>query len=161
MRPFLAHLCGILLVSFGHVCSAWNTTETQCGNFSIVGGQVYTSGLAIVDSPQPCTPEGVCNVSHKDLNQTIDIQQGDFLQVAIDISGDGHLQWPESSSPNVTNLDAQFFSVTIFLTSYSENKNFTISNNTGVSAPLGNILTQEPGSTVSHVNWLCKAAKVD
>jgi len=100
-------------------------------------------------------------MSHKDSNQAIDLQQGDFLQVAIDISGDGHLQWPESSSLNVTNLDTQFFNITIFLTSYSENKNFTISNNTDASAPLGDILTQEPGSTVSHVNWLCKATKVD
>jgi len=158
MRSSLVHFIGILLLSFGRVCSAWNTSETQCGNFSIVGGQVYTPGLAIVDSPQPCTPEGVCNVS-KDFIQAIDIQQGDFLQVAIDMSGDGHLQWPESSSPNITDLETQFFNVTIFLTSYSKNKNFTISNNTDAGPPLGNILTQEPGSTVSHVNWLCKATK--
>ena len=100
-------------------------------------------------------------MSHKSLDLTIDIQQGDFLQIAIDISGDGHLQWPESSSSNVTNLETHFFNITIFLTSYSENKNFTISNNSDASAPLGNILSQEPGSTVSHVNWLCKLTKVD
>jgi hypothetical protein len=27
-------------------------------NFTIVGGQIYTPGLAIIDSPQPFTPEG-------------------------------------------------------------------------------------------------------
>lgn len=99
-------------------------------------------------------------MSHKDLFQLLTIPQGDFLQVAIDISGDGHLQLPASSSPNITNLQTHFFSITIFLTSYSENKNLTISNNTDAGAPLGNILTQEPGSTVSHVNWLCEATEL-
>ena len=27
-------------------------------NFTIVNGQIYTPGLAIIDSPQPFTPEG-------------------------------------------------------------------------------------------------------
>lgn len=28
------------------------------GNFTIVNGQIYTPGLAIVDAPQPYTPLG-------------------------------------------------------------------------------------------------------
>jgi hypothetical protein len=27
-------------------------------NFTIINGQIYTPGLAIVDAPQPFTPEG-------------------------------------------------------------------------------------------------------
>lgn len=32
--------------------------EQGPGNFTIVNGQVYTPGLAIIDAPQPFTPEG-------------------------------------------------------------------------------------------------------
>jgi hypothetical protein len=133
-------LFAVLLLSIlFHLTSANNTSQCTATDFTSSNGQIYTPGLAIVDSPQPCTPEG-----------------GDFLQIAMDMSGDGKLDWPKSSDPNITDLASQFWNVTIFLTSYEKGNNFTISNNTaGARAPLGNILTQEPGSTVSHVNWLC------
>ncbi|OCL06307.1 hypothetical protein AOQ84DRAFT_390273 [Glonium stellatum] len=121
----------IALVFFWSVCTATNG-EQNTGNFTIVGGQIYTPGLAIVDSPQPFTPEG-----------------GDFLQVALDISGDGRLPQPPNNADPLT----QIFNITIFLTSYTTLKNFTISNGTGTLPPLAPILAQEAGSTVKHVNF--------
>lgn len=35
-----------------------STILTVMGNFTIVNGQVYTPGLAIIDAPQPNTPLG-------------------------------------------------------------------------------------------------------
>lgn len=46
--------------------------------------------------------------------------------------------------------------ITIFLSSYDTNHNFTISNGTASAdaAALGRILSQEQSSTVKHVNWV-------
>ncbi|PYI08030.1 hypothetical protein BO78DRAFT_340003, partial [Aspergillus sclerotiicarbonarius CBS 121057] len=110
-------------------------------NFTIVNGQIYTPGLAIVDAPQPYTPLG-----------------GDTLQVAIDISGDGQL----STSPK-HNAATQFYDLTLFLTSTSTGKNFTISNGTTPAANntyVGPVLDLEPSSTVKHVNWIWPACFV-
>ncbi|KAJ5619163.1 hypothetical protein N7510_003147 [Penicillium lagena] len=108
------------------------------GNFTIVNGQIYTPGLAIVDSPQPYTPEG-----------------GQYLQVAIDVSGDGRLPWPPSTQS--ANSPTLFHNITLFLTSESLSHNFTISNGTVPSDNLqgyvGPVLDLEPSSTVKHVNW--------
>jgi len=103
-------------------------------NFTIIGGQILTPGLAIVDAPQPYTPLG-----------------GDFLQVALDVSGDGKLQLPPYPSDAAT----QIFNITIFLSSYDTGRNLTISNGTASTgnASLGEIMDQEAGSTVKHVNW--------
>jgi hypothetical protein len=77
----------------------------------------------------------------------------DYLQVAIDVSGNGQLPWPPV---NGSNIPTQFYNVTLFLTSYDLGHNFTISNATASngSLPFLNILQQEPGSTVKHVNWV-------
>jgi len=101
----------------------------------IVNGQIYTPGIAIIDAPQPNTPEG-----------------GDFLQVALDISSDGQLSLP----PYTENAPSKINNITIFLASYVTGKNFTITNGTASAnnASLGDILFQEPGSTVKHVNWI-------
>lgn len=76
----------------------------------------------------------------------------DFLQVALDVSGDGHLSLP----PYQYNASTQIFNITIFLFSYDTGKNLTISN--GTAGPenecVGDIMLQEPGSTVKHVNWI-------
>ncbi|KAJ5688986.1 hypothetical protein N7462_003378 [Penicillium macrosclerotiorum] len=109
------------------------------GNFTIVNGQVYTPGLAIVDAPQPNTPLG-----------------GDNLQVAIDVSGNGQLSWP----PSTQSADAptRLFGITLFLTSESLSHNFTISNGTeptnNSTGYVGPVLDLEPSSTVKHVNWI-------
>jgi hypothetical protein len=53
---WLMHLMGaaLLLASLG-LSSA---EEQGKANFTIVDGQIYTPGLAIIDAPQPFTPEG-------------------------------------------------------------------------------------------------------
>lgn len=101
----------------------------------IVNGQIFTPGIAIVDAPQPNTPLG-----------------GDFLQVALDVSSDGQLQLPPYPNDPVSAIH----NITIFLSSYTTGKNFTISNGTASAgnASLGEIMEQEPGSTVKHVNWV-------
>ncbi|KUJ18683.1 uncharacterized protein LY89DRAFT_706372 [Mollisia scopiformis] len=101
----------------------------------IVNGQIYTPGIALVDSPQPNTPEG-----------------GDFLQVALDVTSDGQLALP----PYPTNPNSAIWNITIFLSSYTTGYNFTISNGTATAnnASLGEIMAQEPSSTVKHVNWV-------
>jgi len=121
MRAALLLLCGAVAV--------------HASNFTIINGQIFTPGLAIVDAPQPDTPEG-----------------GDTLQVALDISGDGHLPFPLQNG----NQPTQIYNITLFLSSYVTGLNFTISNGTAASnnASLGDILLQEPGSTVKHVDWV-------
>ncbi|KAL1987621.1 hypothetical protein VTN96DRAFT_3221 [Rasamsonia emersonii] len=114
-------------------------------NFTIVNGLVFTPGLAIVDAPQPYTPVG-----------------GDTLQIAIDVSGDGKLPWPPSTqSPTSPTL---FHSITIFLTSYTTLRNFTISNGSDIPAGsmafVGPVLSLEPSSTVKHINWVWPACLV-
>ncbi|KFZ24365.1 hypothetical protein V502_01159 [Pseudogymnoascus sp. VKM F-4520 (FW-2644)] len=113
-------------------------------NFTIINGQIFTPGLAIVDAPQPNTPLG-----------------GEILQVAIDVSGNGKLGLPpyEDSAPS------QLHAITIFLTSYTTGLNLTIANGTALPATSSNsedgvVMTQEPGSTVKHVNWLWPACLV-
>lgn len=109
--------------------------------FSTLNGQILTPGLAIVDSPQPFTPEG-----------------GDFLQVALDVTGDGRFDLP----PYSKGFNTGFYNITIFLSSYDTGLNLTITNGTASAenASLGNILYQEPSSTVKHVNWVWPACFV-
>ncbi|KAJ5524264.1 hypothetical protein N7494_010914 [Penicillium frequentans] len=108
-------------------------------NFTVVNGQLYTPGLAIVDAPQPYTPLGGAN-----------------LQVAIDVSGNGALSWP----PSTQSADAPtlFHDITLFLTSESKSHNLTISNGTvpatNTTGYVGPVLDLEPSSTVKHVNWI-------
>ncbi|GKZ44866.1 hypothetical protein AbraIFM66951_007194 [Aspergillus brasiliensis] len=109
-------------------------------NFTIINGQIYTPGLAIIDAPQPYTPLG-----------------GDTLQVAIDISGNGQL------SSSSSNKETEFHTLTLFLTSTTTQKNLTISNGTTPNANntyVGPVLDLEPSSTVKHVNWIWPACFV-
>ncbi|TVY41869.1 hypothetical protein LOCC1_G007384 [Lachnellula occidentalis] len=102
---------------------------------SIINGQIFTPGIAIVDAPQPNTPLG-----------------GDALQIALDVSSNGQLQLP----PYPANPVSAIHNITIYLSSYTTGKNFTVSNGTASAsnAGLGAIMQQEPGSTVKHVNWV-------
>jgi hypothetical protein len=56
----------------------------------------------------------------------------------------------EEDSPSLIN------NITIFLSSYDTGRNFTISNGTAGrdDASLGDIMDQEPGSNVKHINWI-------
>lgn len=72
------------------------------------------------------------------------LHAGATQSVAIDISGDGHL--PADSGPGSSSA-THFDSLEVYLTSYATTFNLTVSSGPG-------LLTQEPGSTVKHVNWL-------
>jgi len=125
LHKYCKMLLGLVLLSL-----PFQTAAQQ-----IVNGQIYTPGIAIVDSPQPNTPLG-----------------GDFLQVALDVTSNGQLQLP----PYPSNPISAIYNITIFLSSYTTGWNFTISNGTASAgnASLGEIMDQEPGSTVKHVNWV-------
>ncbi|KAA8574129.1 hypothetical protein EYC84_005650 [Monilinia fructicola] len=71
---------------------------------------------------------------------------------ALDVSSDGQLQLP----PYPKNAVSEIYNITMFLSSYTTGKNFTISNGTATAgnASLGEIMAQEPSSTVKHVNWV-------
>lgn len=86
-----------------------------------------------LQQPQPFTPMG-----------------GDFLHIAIDVSGDGKLPVPPK---DISDPLTQVFNFTMFLTSNTLFKNFTISNITTTTPPLANIMNQEPGQTVKHINF--------
>ncbi|KAK0748147.1 hypothetical protein B0T21DRAFT_406686 [Apiosordaria backusii] len=107
--------------------------------FTIAGGQIFTPGLAVLNAPQPGTPLG-----------------GDLIEISLDITTNGRLPLPPYS-PDSPSL---IHNISIFLSSYTTNRNFTITNGTATSsnfnenATLGNILFQEPGSTVKHVKWI-------
>ncbi|KAF2257689.1 hypothetical protein CC78DRAFT_599276 [Lojkania enalia] len=101
--------------------------------FNIVNGRIFTPGLGIILAPQPFTPMG-----------------GDFLHIAIDVSGDGKLPVPPK---DLSDPITQVYNFTLFLTSNSLNKNFTISNITTTTPPFSDIMNQEPGQTVKHINF--------
>lgn len=116
----------------------------------IVNGQIFTPGIAIVDSPQPNTPLGGGKSSFKIILDGVVLMAVDHLQVAIDVSSDGQLQLP----PYPSNPNSAIWNITIFLSSYITGWNFTISNGTATNGSVGEIMGQENGSTVKHVNWV-------
>jgi hypothetical protein len=75
---------------------------------------------------------------------------GDFLHIALDVSGDGKLPVPPQSLDDPL---TQVFNFTLFLTSFSMQKNFTISNLTTTTPPFVDIMNQESGQTVKHINF--------
>ncbi|KAL2172088.1 hypothetical protein VTG60DRAFT_458 [Thermothelomyces hinnuleus] len=107
---------------------------SSAANFTIANGQIFTPGLVIVDAPQPGTPLG-----------------GDFIEIALDVSANGRLQLP----PYPEDSRSMIYNISIFMSSYETGRNFTITNGTASanSASLGDIMFQEPGSTVKHVKW--------
>ncbi|CDO68338.1 hypothetical protein BN946_scf184799.g65 [Trametes cinnabarina] len=105
------------------------TTLANCVNAqTLVNGQIFTNGLAIVDAPAPESP----------------LHAGSVTQVAIDISGDGKLD-QSASIPGSSN-PTRFDSLEIYLVSYQTKLNLTVS-----SGP--DLLTREQGSTVKHWNY--------
>ncbi|KAK7418966.1 hypothetical protein QQZ08_011045 [Neonectria magnoliae] len=104
-------------------------------NFTTSNGQIFTPGFVILNAPQPNTPLG-----------------GDTLHVSIDVTANGKLALP----PHDDDDFSQIFNVTMFLYSYDTGRNFTISNGTATAnnASLGEIMAQEAGSTVKHINWV-------
>ncbi|KAF4334113.1 wd40 repeat [Fusarium beomiforme] len=104
-------------------------------NFTISNGQIFTPGFVVLDAPQPNTSLG-----------------GDTLHVAIDVTANGKLPLP----PHDEDDENQIFSIQVFLYSYLTGRNLTISNGTATAnnASLGDIMDQQPGSTVKHINWV-------
>ncbi|KAH6697377.1 hypothetical protein F5X68DRAFT_4234 [Plectosphaerella plurivora] len=104
-------------------------------NFTISNGQIYTPGLAIVNAPQPGTPMG-----------------GDDLHISLDVSSNGKLPLPPYADDSATAIH----NITLFLSSYRTGRNFTISNGTATAdnSTYGDIMLQEEGSTVKHLNWV-------
>ncbi|KAF2105578.1 hypothetical protein BDV96DRAFT_677389 [Lophiotrema nucula] len=110
-----------------------NNGQKDTSAFNIVNGRILTPGLGIILAPQPFTPMG-----------------GDFLHVALDVSGDGKLPVPPQNTDDPL---TQIFNTTLFLTSNALGKNFTISNITTTTPPFANIMMQESGQTVKHINF--------
>ncbi|KXX77918.1 hypothetical protein MMYC01_205035 [Madurella mycetomatis] len=104
-------------------------------DFTVAGGQIFTPGLAVLNAPQPGTPLG-----------------GELIEVALDVSTNGRLPLP----PYPEDSPSLIHNITIFLYSYDTGRNFTITNGTASAnnASLGDIMSQEPGSTVKHVKWM-------
>ncbi|KAF5987988.1 retinal short-chain dehydrogenase reductase [Fusarium coicis] len=96
-------------------------------NFTSSNGQIFTPGFVVLDAPQPNTPLGG------------------------NVTANGKLPLP----PYDEDDDNQIFSIEMFLYSYMTGRNLTISNGTATAnnASLGEIMAQEPGSTVKHINW--------
>lgn len=102
--------------------------------------------------PSPIRPLVVVRTPYSYSYYSSFTKKPDFLQVALDVTSNGQLQLP----PYDSNPASAIYNITIFLSSYTTGKNFTISNGTASAnnASLGEIMAQEPGSTVKHVNWV-------
>ncbi|KAJ7786102.1 hypothetical protein B0H16DRAFT_1295596 [Mycena metata] len=102
--------------------------SNTAAQYSLINGQGYTAGLAIIDAPNPNSPA----------------HAGSPLPIAIDVSGNGKLP-PAASLPD-SNSSTGFQSLEIYLVSATTNINITVSSGPG-------LLANESGSTVKHVNW--------
>ena len=78
--------------------------------------------------------------------------RAETLHISLDVTANGQLALPpfENDDPS------QIFNITVFLHSYDTGRNFTVSNGTAGSddASLGDIMSQEDGSTVKHIDWV-------
>ncbi|KAF7539483.1 hypothetical protein G7Z17_g12404 [Cylindrodendrum hubeiense] len=102
--------------------------QSLAENFTTSNGQIFTPGFVVLNAPQPNTPLGG------------------------DVTANGKLELP----PHDDDDPSQIFNITMFLYSYTTGRNFTISNGTATAnnASLGEIMAQESGSTVKHINWV-------
>jgi hypothetical protein len=98
----------------------------------------------LVEVSKPAYGPSVMTTKHSHLS--------DQVEIALDVTTNGRLQlppYPEESPSMIHNIH-------IFLYSYTTGRNFTITNGTASAnnASLGDIMFQEPGSTVKHVRWV-------
>ena len=106
----------------------------MAGEFVTQNGQIFTPGFAVLNAPQPGTPLG-----------------GETLHVSLDVTANGELPLTaDDDSPS------RIHNITVFLYSYDTGRNFTVTNGTAGrdEASLGNIMEQEAGSTVKHIDWV-------
>ncbi|TLD11986.1 uncharacterized protein PgNI_03892 [Pyricularia grisea] len=114
-------------------CQAWAQQ-----NFTIAGGQVYTPGIVIWNAPQPGTPLGGVERSTE------------TLHVSLDVTANGKLNLPPYDPDSPT----QIHNITMFLYSRDTGLNLTVNNGSAdISGSERLIMSQEPGSTVKHINW--------
>ncbi|KAF4975903.1 hypothetical protein FZEAL_7376 [Fusarium zealandicum] len=101
--------------------------QSLADNFTISNGQIFTPGFVVLNAPQPNTPLGG------------------------DVTANGKLPLPPYDDDA-----SQIHSIEMYLSSYTSGRNFTISNGTASAnnASLGEIMAQEPGSTVKHIDWV-------
>ncbi|KAH8170222.1 hypothetical protein LIA77_10766 [Sarocladium implicatum] len=125
--PAVSSLRALFAAALVSRAAAWN--------FTIHNGQIFTPGFTVLNAPQPETPMG-----------------GDDLHISLDVTANGKLPLADFDEDD----PSQIFNVTLFLYSYRTERNFTISNGTATAnnASFGNIMQQEPGSTVKHINWV-------
>ncbi|KAL2209857.1 hypothetical protein CC79DRAFT_1365274 [Sarocladium strictum] len=123
-----------MAISTSLLAMAMATLASAQWNFTIHNGQIFTPGFTVLNSPQPETPMG-----------------GNDLHISLDVTANGKLPLADFSEDD----PSQIFNITVFLYSYRTERNFTITNGTAGAnnASLGNIMFQEPGSTVKHINW--------
>jgi len=95
---------------------------------TLLNGQLFTNGLSIIDAPAPHST----------------YTAGGVMAIAIDVSGDGKLPMADVTPGN--NAATGYDNLNLFLVSAQTKLNISVTNGT-------NILTQESGSTVKHVNW--------
>jgi len=95
---------------------------------TLVNGQLLTNGLSIIDAPAAQST----------------YTAGGVMAIAIDVSGDGKLAMSDVIPGN--NAATGYDNLNLYLVSAQTKFNISVTNGT-------NILTQESGSTVKHVNW--------
>jgi len=100
------------------------------GAQTVINGQIFTNGLAIVVAPAIGTT----------------LHAGSDLNLAIDISGNGKLaNWQAASTPGSSH-STRYDLLEAYLISKDTRTNLTVSTGPG-------LLNQEQGSTVKHFNW--------
>ncbi|KAJ3571592.1 hypothetical protein NP233_g3665 [Leucocoprinus birnbaumii] len=117
-----------LLAAFGIL-----SLLTSCATQTLVNGQVFTNGLAIIDAPAPNSQQNV----------------GGTMAIAIEVSGDGKL--PFSAFTPGSNLASSYQLLEIYLVSSQTGLNLTVSSGPG-------LLTNETGTLTfyetSYINSL-------
>lgn len=151
-------------ISFIFFAAFFSTFVTRPASAQILSnGQLFTNALSIVDSPAPqrSVTTAVCSncafinfaTDHSELHA------GSDINIAIEVStpglihsnpfifegqvtGDGKI--PLAAAVPGSGAQSGYNGLEIYLV--SDAMNMTVTSN-------GSILTQEPGSTVKHLNW--------
>jgi hypothetical protein len=122
-KPVLAHQSILITLCFLSLF----TPHCVIGQ-TVINGQTFTNGLAILDAPA--------------MSSTL--HAGSIMSLAVEVSGNGKLD-TESYLPK-SKESTRFDLLEIYLVSAKEQLNLTVSGNT-------TLLDNERGSTVKHLDW--------